>query len=219
MKQWGGNQSYRPEKKDSDKHGASRAVPKKRAEKDTEAVAKTERDYRVGRTIAGATNNARKRNLEHIALRKKQARKNAVIVFCVLAIIAAIAIILSNYVATKIAEREQAVEARNPVEPTVTIVDESTGNNISSRVKVFVARLEADAKDYNIKLDHVVLPFQKARELWVYFEGRDEYYKMTTERGSTVQIEDAERMIRYLDSKGLKPSYVDLRVEGNAYYK
>lgn len=219
MKQWGGNQSYQPEKKDSDKHGASRAVSKKRAEKDAEAVAKTERDYRVGRTIAGATNNARKRNLEHIALRKKQARKNAVIVFCVLAIIAATAIILSNYVATKIAEREQAVEASNPVEPTVTIVDESTGNNISSRVKVFVARLEADAKDYNIKLDHVVLPFQKARELWVYFEGRDEYYKMTTERGSTVQIEDAERMIRYLDSKGLKPSYVDLRVEGKAYYK
>ncbi len=219
MKQWGGNQSYRPEKKDSDKHGASRAVPKKRAEKDTEAVVKTERDYRVGRTIAGATNNARKRNLEHIALRKKQARKNAVIVFCVLAIIAATAIILSNYVATKIAEREQVVEASNPVEPTVTIVDESTGNNISSRVKVFVARLEADAKDYNIKLDHVVLPFQKARELWVYFEGRDEYYKMTTERGSTVQIEDAERMIRYLDGKELKPSYVDLRVEGKAYYK
>ncbi len=107
----------------------------------------------------------------------------------------------------------------NPVEPTVAIIDENAGNNVSSRTKVFVARLEADAKDYNLKLDHVVLPFQKAREILVFFEGRKEYYKMSSERGSTVQIEDAERMIRYLDSKSLSPEYVDLRVEGKAYYK
>ena len=42
---------------------------------------------------------------------------------------------------------------------------------------------------------------------------------MTSERGSAVQIEDAERMMRYLDGKGLTPEYVDLRVEGKAYYK
>ena len=53
----------------------------------------------------------------------------------------------------------------------------------------------------------------------VYFDGRKEYYKMTSERGSAVQIEDAERMMRYLDGKALAPEYVDLRVEGRAYYK
>ena len=42
---------------------------------------------------------------------------------------------------------------------------------------------------------------------------------MSSERGSAVQVEDAGRMMRYLDGEGLKPDYVDLRVGGKAYYK
>jgi uncharacterized protein YneF (UPF0154 family) len=215
MKQWGGDQNYRPEKKPSEDKKARRSAPRETAETGN----KTERDYRVGKTIAGATNNARKRNLEHIAARKKQQRKNALIVLCILIILISVGIIAGNYIAQKAAEREAALTEENPLEPTVAIVDENVGDNISSRTKVFVARLEADAKDYNLKIDHVVLPFQKAREILVYFDGRKEYYKMTSERGSAVQVEDAERMMRYLDGKGLKPEYVDLRVEGKAYYK
>lgn len=215
MKQWGGDQNYRPEKKPSADKKARRSVPRETAETSN----KTERDYRVGKTIAGATNNARKRNLEHIAARKKQQRKNALIVLCILIILVSVGIMVGNYIAQKAAEREAALTEENPLEPTVAIVDENVGDNISSRTKVFVARLEADAKDYNLKIDHVVLPFQKAREILVYFDGRKEYYKMTSERGSAVQIEDAERMMRYLDGKALAPEYVDLRVEGRAYYK
>ena len=215
MKQWGGDQNYRPEKKSSSVKKASRSA----AKETPETKNKTERDYRVGKTIAGATNNARKRNLEHIAARKKQQRKNALIVFSVLIIIVSVGIVVANYISQKQSEREAELAKENPVEPTVAIVDENVGNNISSRTKVFVARLEADAKEKNLKVDHVVLPFQKAREILIYFDGRKEYYKMTSERGSAVQIEDAERMMRYLDGKGLTPEYVDLRVEGKAYYK
>lgn len=215
MKQWGGDQNYRPEKKSSSIKKASRSA----AKETPETKNKTERDYRVGKTIAGATNNARKRNLEHIAARKKQQRKNALIVLSVLIIIVSVGIVVANYISQKQSEREAELAKENPVEPTVAIVDENVGNNISSRTKVFVARLEADAKEKNLKVDHVVLPFQKAREILIYFDGRKEYYKMTSERGSAVQIEDAERMMRYLDGKGLTPEYVDLRVEGKAYYK
>ncbi len=215
MKQWGGDQNYRPEKKSSDAKKANRSA----AKETPETKNKTERDYRVGKTIAGATNNARKRNLEHIAARKKQQRKNALIILSVLIIIVSVGIVVANYISQKQSEREAELAKENPVEPTVAIVDENVGNNISSRTKVFVARLEADAKEKNLKVDHVVLPFQKAREILVYFDGRKEYYKMTSERGSAVQIEDAERMMRYLDGKSLTPEYVDLRVEGKAYYK
>ncbi len=214
MNKWGGDQNYRPEKKASEKE-AGRSSRSETAS----SAQKTEREYRVGRTIAGATNNARQRNLEHIAARKKQQRKNAVIVLSVLVLIAAVGYFLVNFISARVAEREAEVAAAYPTEPTVAIVDENAGNNVSERVKVFVARLEADAKEYSMKLDHVVLPFQKAREILVFFEGRGEYYKMTTERGSTVQIEDAERMIRYLDEKGITPEYVDLRIEGKAYFK
>ncbi|MBR3377901.1 hypothetical protein IKG50_01045 [Candidatus Saccharibacteria bacterium] len=213
MKQWGGDLNYRPEKKSSNKKRSRVVEPVKTEPR------KNERDYRVGKTIAGATNNARKRNLEHIAVRKKQQRKNAIIVFLILVLIVGLSIFIGQYINEKIAEREAQIVASNPTEPTVAIVDENVGDNISKRVKVFVARLEADAADKNLKVDHVTLPFQKAREVLVFFVGRKEYYKMTIERGSTVQIEDAERMMRYLDGKGLAPEYVDIRVEGKAYFK
>ena len=138
MKQWGGDQNYRPEKKPSEDKKARRSAPRETAG----ANKKTERDYRVGKTIAGATNNARKRNLEHIAARKKQQRKNAMIALCGLIIAASVGIVLANYVAKKAAEREAALAEDNPVEPTVAIVDENVGNNISSRTRVFVARLK-----------------------------------------------------------------------------
>lgn len=211
MKQWGGDLNYRPEKKTSKKKRSRVDAPEKKQ--------KDERDYRVGRTIAGATNNARQRNIEHIAARKKQQRKNAFIILIILAVIATISVLVGQYVNEKIAEREAKIAESNPTEPTVAIVDENAGNNVSSRVRVFVARLEADATEKGLMVDHVLLPFQKAREVLVYFENRKEYYKMTTERGSTVQIEDAERMMRYLDGKGLTPEYVDIRVEGKAYFK
>ena len=217
MKQWGGDQNYRPEKKAHKK--PSRAARHSDAQSPAEKAPKNERDYRVGKTIAGATDNARQRNLEHIAARKKKQRRGAILAVLIVIAMVVVGITVRNYIIDKAAQREEEIKAENPLEPTVTIVDENVGNNVSERVKVFVARLEKDAKDLGKVVDHVVLPFQKARELFVYFEGRNEYYKMTTARGSAVQMEDAERMMRYLDGKGLKPGYVDIRVEGKAYYK
>ena len=230
MAQWGGNQNYRPSKE-----GGSEKK-KRRARKDnvaaSDAALKTserrnkaksadsaETEFRVGRTIAGSPNKARQRNLEHIAWRKKRRIRNAFIYAGVLAIIAAGFIFGINYINTKEKEREAQLLIDNPLEPTVAIVDENVGNNISERTKVFVARLEADVKDYDLEIDHVTLPFQKAREILVYVKGRNEYYKMSIDRGSAVQAEDMSRMIRYLDRKELQAEYVDIRVEGRAYYK
>ena len=220
MQQWGGTMNYRPEKKRPEKKRRERetrdASVAQRSETERQTVAT---EFRVGKTIAGSANENRQRNLEHIANRKKKQIRNAIITVALLGAAIAIAIALAGYFRDLAAEREALIQEDNPLTPTVTIVDENVGNNLSERAKLFVARLEKDAKDYNLEIDHVVLPYQKARELDIYFKDRGEYYKMSTERGSAVQMEDAERMIRYLDEKGLHPSYVDLRVEGKAYYK
>lgn len=214
MAQWGGNMNYRPESKKEKTQARRRATPEKVAPTRSAVP-----EWRVGKTIAGSANEARQRNLEHIALRKKRQRRNAIIVILILAAIATLAIFIAKYL-NDLAERRAAeLVQSNPMEPTVKIVDENAGENISQRVKTFVARAEADAKTYNIEIDHVVLPAGKAREIDLYFKGRKEYYKMTLERGSTVQIEDAKRMMVYLDGKEKTPDYVDLRVEGKAYYK
>ncbi len=215
MKQWGGNTNYKRESKPVEK-----PVSRRRAQREPE---KTEHQsseaWRVGKTIAGTSNPARQRNLEHIALRKKRQRRNAIIVILILLALGGLSLCIARYLNDLHEERLAQMKQANPMEPTVPIVDENAGQNVSQRAKVFVARLEADAKDFNLEIDHVVLPFQMAREVLVYFKGRTEYYKMTLERGSTVQIEDASRMMRYLDGKEKKAEYVDLRVEGKAYYK
>ena len=220
MQQWGGTMNYRPEKKRPKEKRRERIVREpsvaQRGEVERETVAT---EFRVGKTIAGSANESRKRNLEHIANRKRRQVRNVIITVILLGAVAAVVIIFVNYLRDIAAEREALIAVDNPIVPTVTILDENVGNNLSERTKLFVARLEKDAKDFGKEIDHVVLPFQKARELDIYFKGRGEYYKMTMERGSAVQMEDAERMMRYLDGKDLHPSYVDLRVEGKAYYK
>jgi hypothetical protein len=63
------------------------------------------------------------------------------------------------------------------------------------------------------------VPYQKARQLFVFVKEREEYYKVSLDRSSAMQAEDMGRMMSFLDENGVKCSYVDLRVEGRAYYK
>jgi len=102
--------------------------------------------------------------------------------------------------------------------PVAKIVDEGNGG-ISSRVELFVYRLEQEAGDLGIKLEKVVLPLGKVREVYVYLQGREEYYKMVVDRSPAVMIEDANRVMRYLEGQGIKAEYVDVRVEGRAFIK
>ena len=53
----------------------------------------------------------------------------------------------------------------------------------------------------------------------MYVEGAEYYIKMNVDRGSAESVEDADRMIKYLNAKGIAPGHLDVRVEGKAYYK
>ena len=175
--------------------------------------------YRVGRTFAGDARKTLEEKKARIADRKRRNFKNIVTVVLSVVLVIVIIVVIWNYIANVIAEREAAIAPPAPLEPKSTIIDENAGDNISRRVKDFVAYLEEDVSDYGLKIDHVVLPLQKAREVDIFIEGRGEFYKMSLDRGSAVQAEDMHRMINYLDQRELHPTYVDLRVEGKAYYK
>ncbi len=176
--------------------------------------------YRIGRTIAGeAFFDERKAKLERLKERKKTKRKNVGIVFGVLLLVALIGVVAGHYIAGIIAENNAKKVAPAVLEPTVDISDENANTKLSKRVKEFVARLEDDVRDEGYLIDHVILPLNKVREIHVYIKERNEYYKMIIDRSSAVQAEDMSRMIHYLDKKKIKPTYVDLRVEGKAFYK
>lgn len=191
-------------------------TPKKQPERRRHEDAET---FRVGRTIAGDAQNHREDRMARATDRRKRAIGNIGLVTGVLLVIILIIIVIANYISNVIAEREASLAPTPVLDPVTAILDENVGENVSQRVKDFVAHLEDDVKEYGLRLDHVVLPFQMAREVDVYVEGRTEYYKMSLDRSSAVQAEDMHRMIEYLKSQEIQPSYVDLRIEGKAYYK
>lgn len=187
--------------------------PRRRQKRENES-------YRIGRTIAGdAFADERKAKLERMKERKRSKRKNVGVVLGVVLIIVLAGVVVGHYVAEIAAENQARKEVAKQPEPTVDIKDENANTEISSRVRLFVARLEDDARSEGYEIDHVILPLNKVREMHVFVKNRKEYYKMTVDRGSAVQAEDMGRMIRYLDKKKVGATYVDLRVEGKAYYK
>lgn len=177
--------------------------------------------FRIGRTIAGESRQNREVELERIEARKKKDRKNVIVILVVLAIIATLAVLVASFLVDMMKERKalEAADQAAAITPTVKIIDENSGDNVSFRVKEFVAHLEADTKTYGYTVDHVVLPLNMAREIVVYIQGRNEYYKLSIDRSSAVQAEDMSHMIKYLNDKNISCTYVDLRVEGRAYYK
>lgn len=176
-------------------------------------------NFKLGRTIANDSRKNRELELARLAARKRRKIRKAVLTTLLVVACAALVIWIAVGVYNFIRDASQPEVAASPTEPTVSIIDENAGDNISTRVKEFVARIEQDFYDLGYSVDHAVLPFQKAREVDIFIAGRTEYYKMTLDRGSAVQAEDAERMMRYLDEKGITPSYIDLKIEGKAYYK
>lgn len=177
--------------------------------------------YRVGGTMAGDARKAREAKIQRSFDRKKRNIKRATVISIFALAILVVSLVIMNAFVKEQARREAEELAAKAakVEPTVPIIDENTGNNISSRVKEFVVDLESDVASTAVKIDRVILPANKAREIRIYLSGRTEFYKMSIDRGSAVQAEDMVRMVRYLDDNEISPQYVDLRVEGKAYYK
>jgi hypothetical protein len=99
----------------------------------------------------------------------------------------------------------------------VLIVDEAH-YGVSERVRVAARRLANELGDYGVKLDRVVLPVGLVRQLDVYIEGREEYYKVLVDRSPAESAEDVVRVMHYLERVGKQVKYVDVRVAGRAYY-
>jgi hypothetical protein len=176
-------------------------------------------NFQLGRTLPSESRKNRELELERLAARKRRKTRNVVIITLVVIATTTILIWLITSIIAMVNDAHTANNSPETIEPTVRIVDENSGNHISVRTKTFIARLERDLYDLGYSIDHVVLPFQKAREIDIYLTGHNEFYKMSIDRSSATQAEDAERMIRYLDENNITASYVDLRLEGKAYYK
>ncbi|MBR2998322.1 hypothetical protein IKF34_00880 [Candidatus Saccharibacteria bacterium] len=104
--------------------------------------------------------------------------------------------------------------------PTIPIEDEASGTNLSNRMKSYIGRAEKDLRDLGYTPIKAVIPASAIREVDIYLENPSIFVKMILDRETSVSAEDADRVIRHLSGEGVGDyTYIDVRVEGKAYWK
>lgn len=99
------------------------------------------------------------------------------------------------------------------------VVDETGRERISERMRQYIIQVEQDFRDLGYRVTRVVLPINTSREIYVDLADQKPYFKINMDRDAAVSVEDAVRMLNYLEKNQLEPTYVDVRLEGKAYYK
>lgn len=107
-----------------------------------------------------------------------------------------------------------------PYAPTIEVVDEAGHDEITSRMKEYIGQAEADFRELGYVPIKAVIPKSGIREVDFYLNEHPGFIKLIIDRPTGVSVEDADRMIRYLSSQGVSEySYIDVRIDGKAYWK
>ncbi len=114
-------------------------------------------------------------------------------------------------------EARRTPERGDDYELRAELVDETGHGRISGRMQEFIGQVEQDFQEAGYEVSRVTLPAQTSREILVDLEGRKGYIKMTMDRGAAVGVEDAVRVMNYLGDR--EAEYIDVRLEGKAYFK
>lgn len=172
-----------------------------------------------GQTIVAERERAES-DSERMQVRKQLRRKRirSVVSACLMLAILGLLAYLGAKELVGFGEREGAgvIEEKKVM---AEIVDESGRGQISMRMREYIIQLEEDFKVLGYTVTKVILPATTSRELYVDLAGETMYFKVSMDRGAAVTVEDAVRMMKYLREKDLHPEYVDVRIEGKAYYK
>ncbi len=110
-------------------------------------------------------------------------------------------------------------------DPPVKVVDKTgiqTQNNqvlASNRFLGYIGMIIGAMRQYDYTVTGVILPELTTRQIAINIEGHNYPIKFSVDRAVGEQAEDAARAVRYLDSKGIDPAYLDVRISGKAFYK
>ena len=156
---------------------------------------------------------------ERMRARKTQRRKRGAAVVTGVLMVVILGVLLWLGARQLLDQPQDLAEVAEMYEIQAEIVDEDNTGRISERVRGYIGQLEQDLADLGYKVTRVTLPTGTSRELYVDLEGVEWFFKVTTDRDAAMTAEDMERMVRYLRERDLKSAYVDVRVEGKAFYK
>lgn len=109
--------------------------------------------------------------------------------------------------------------------PSVQIVDNSgvqveAGQAVASdRFLGFVGLAVGLAKSAGYKVTQVIIPQGTTRQIELHIDGLSYPAKLSVDRPAGEQVEDMSRAIKWLQSHGQSPQYIDVRVSGKAFYR
>lgn len=110
-------------------------------------------------------------------------------------------------------------------EPSVTVKDDSgidptAGAIVSDRFLQFIGRVIALSNDSGVlRITGATIPRGTLREIDFNLEGRGYVVKTQLGRDPASQAMDIINAVKYVDSKGMQPVYLDVRVAGKAAYR
>lgn len=175
---------------------------------------------KIGKTIVSEREKVVSES-ERMVARKKAERKKKLSIATFFAVLALVLIVIAGLAINFANERKKneiPEHIGKEYKPTVEIIDEDGSGYITDKIKSTVGMLEEDFQEFGYKVTRAIVPTGTTREVDVYIDGMDTYFKIHIDRSTSESVEDAVRMIRYLDERDMKVSYVDVRIAGRAYY-
>lgn len=154
---------------------------------------------------------------ERAELHRQTKRRHFTSVLVAMLMVAIMGLIAYTSARGAVEEARRMPEQKMEYHLQAELVDETGHGQISGRMREFIGQVEQDFREAGYTVSRVTLPVQTSREILVDLEGRKEYIKMTMDRGAAVGVEDAVRVINYLGEKEVE--YIDVRLEGKAYFK
>ena len=176
---------------------------------------------KIGKTIVSEREKAVSES-ERLQIRKKEEKRKkwsiAIFFAGLLLIVVVIVGAILNF-ANDRKKNELEVPQEKKYVPTVDIIDEDGSGYVTDKIKTAVGMLEEDFQEFGYRVVKAIVPTGTTREIDVYLENVKPYFKIHVDRNTAESVEDAVRMISYLDSKEKEAEYVDVRIAGRAYYK
>ena len=178
-----------------------------------------------GRTIGERRERLETAN-ERLAARAKVKKRQNFRVFATVAIFLIVLGAIIFFIVKFIQQREtnEAETATTAVvktyTPTIEIIDENHAGDITTRMSEYIGKAESDFKDLGYMPIRAVIPVGAIREVDFYLDGISGFIKTTIDRDTAITAEDTDRMLRYLTGQGVGEfTYIDVRIDGKAYWK
>lgn len=110
-------------------------------------------------------------------------------------------------------------------QPILAVTDQSgippdeAGVVASTRFLRFLGQLVAAINGYGLGTVETIIIPAAPRQIDIRLMGREYIIKTNTDRDPQQQAEDLANALKYFDRKGVRPQYIDVRVEHRAFYK